>query len=431
MAKHFILKNGTRVCLVPFAGTKATTVLVFCKVGSRYESVSLQGASHFIEHLMFKGTTRRPNTLAISRALDAVGAQFNAFTGKDATGYYVKADHQHAKLAIDLLHDMLFHSKYDPKELNRERGVIIEEINMYEDNPMSYVENLLEQGLFQGNPLADDIAGTHKSMRAMKRSDILTYRDSYYQPSRLVICVSGHVDEQVTTWLEETFGRVKAAGKKPEDFTPFVGWKDQQEPRIIVKEKAMEQVQLALGFPAYSLYDKKLRAAKLLAIILGGTMSSRLFIAVRERRGLAYFVRSWIETFEDTGYLTIRAGLDKSRLPLALKTIFNECRAIKRKGAIRVQELKDAKEYVRGKTLLAMEDSFARAEWYGQTTLFHEKEKTIEGYLKEIADVRMKDVEQVAQEMLRSAQLTIAAIGPYANKEALKKSAGLSSRFTI
>ncbi len=427
MAKHFTLRNGVRVCLVPFAGTKAVTVLVFCKVGSRYEPKSLQGASHFIEHLMFKGTSRRPNTLAISRTLDAVGAQFNAFTGKDATGYYVKADSEHTHLAIDLLHDMLFHSKYDPKELNRERGVIIEEINMYEDNPMAYVENLLEQGLFQGNTLADDIAGTHKSMKAMKRSHILTYRDAYYQPSRLVICVSGHVDARVTTWLEGTFGKVKVLGKESEDFIPFVGWSDQKEPRIIVKEKATEQVQLALGFPAYSLHDKKLRAAKLVAIILGGTMSSRLFIAVRERRGLAYFVRSWLESYEDTGYLTIRAGLDKARLPLALKTIFNECRAIKRKGGIKASELKDAKEYVRGKMRLAIEDSFARAEWYGQTMLYHEQIKTLEGYLKEIMDVCMKEVEEVAQEMLQAKHMTVAAIGPYANKEALKKAAGFSS----
>jgi len=357
-----------------------------------------------------------------------VGAQFNAFTGKDATGYYVKADHEHTHLAIDLLHDMLFHSTYDPKELNRERGVIIEEINMYEDNPMAYVENLLEQGLFKGNTLALDIAGTHTSMKAMKRSHILAYRDLYYQPSQLVICLSGHIDAHALDWLSETFGRVKATEKIPEGFLPFAGWKDQQEPRIIVKEKETEQVQLALGFPAYSLHDKKLRAAKLLAIIAGGTMSSRLFIAVRERRGLAYFVRSWLESYEDTGYLTIRAGLDKSRLPLALKTIFDECRAMKRKGNIRTSELKDAKEYVRGKMRLAMEDSFARAEWYGQSLLYREQTKTVEEYLKEIMNVRMKDVEQVAQEMFQIHHMTVAAIGPFVNQEAFMKAADFSAR---
>jgi len=426
MAKHLTLRNGMRVCLVPFAGTDAVTVLVFCKVGSRHETVSLRGASHFIEHLMFKGTKRRPNTLSISRTLDAVGAQFNAFTGKDATGYYVKADHAHTRLAIDLLHDMLFHSVFDPKELNRERGVIIEEINMYQDNPMTYVENILEQGLFQGSTLAEDIAGTHDSMRAMKRADILHYRNAYYEPSSMVVCVSGHVDALVMSWLEETFGRVKPTKKHPKDFEPFVGWETQQEPRVLVKEKATEQVQIALGFPAYSLHDKKLRAAKLCSVILGGTMSSRLFIAVRERKGLAYFVRSWLESYEDTGYLTIRAGLDKSRLPLALKTIFDECRAIKRKGNIHARELRDAKEYVRGKTRLALEDSFERAQWFGQNILYRQKTKTVEAYLQEIADVRLREVEQVATEMFRADRMTVAAIGPYQNTQAFLKASACS-----
>ena len=199
MSKPILLKNGMRVHLVPVDGTQAVTVLVLCKVGSRYETQPLNGASHFIEHLLFKGTKRRPTTLDISRSLDSVGAQFNAYTDKHRTGYYIKIDAKHTELAVDILHDMIFHSKFDAKELDRERKVVMEEINMYEDNPMRHVEDLLEGIVFEGNTLGWEIAGTHKTMTEMKREDIIAYRDAHYLPSRMVVTVAGTFEQlQVT-----------------------------------------------------------------------------------------------------------------------------------------------------------------------------------------------------------------------------------------
>jgi len=195
--QYFKLNNGMRVHLTPVAGTQAVTVLVLTKVGSRYETPALSGASHFIEHLMFKGTKKRPTTLDISRTLDSVGAQYNAYTNKHETGYYIKIDAKHTHLAVDVLHDMLFHSHFDAKELDRERGVIIEEINMYQDSPMRHVEELLEAIVFEGNTLGWEIAGSHKTMREMKRDEILAFRDQHYIPSRMVISVAGKIPKNI------------------------------------------------------------------------------------------------------------------------------------------------------------------------------------------------------------------------------------------
>src|SRR3989339_1505946 len=326
MSSFLTLKNGLRTHLIPFEGTDAATLLVLCKVGSRYEDAPINGASHFIEHLMFKGTKRRPTTLDISRALDSVGAEYNAYTGKDLTGYYVKVDSHHLKLAVDVLHDMLFHSKFDKKELDRERGVIIEEINMYQDDPIMYSEELMEQAMFDGNTLGWQIAGSPGTMRAMSRADILRYRDSHYIPSRMVIAAAGKIPEEIEGWLDGTFGTVKETQTEPKEFSPFGVLPTRRTPRIRIQHKETQQIQLAIGFPSYGLHDKRDAAARILGIILGGTMSSRLFVSIRERRGLAYMIRASQSPYEDIGNFTIQAGLEKARLDLALKTIMDELR---------------------------------------------------------------------------------------------------------
>ena len=193
MQKVRKLKNGMRVHLVPFTGTDAATVLVLTKVGSRYEDDKVWGGSHFIEHLMFKGTKRRPNTIDISKTIERYGALYNAYTGKDLTGYYVKIDGDKSDVAIDLLHDMIFHSKFDAREMNRERGVIIEEIKMYEENPIMHIGDLIEEAMFDGSTLGREIAGTPETMRTMKRSDLIAYRDRYYVPSEMVVVVAGAI----------------------------------------------------------------------------------------------------------------------------------------------------------------------------------------------------------------------------------------------
>jgi predicted Zn-dependent peptidase len=414
------LKNGVRTHLIPFAGTEAATLLVLCKVGSRYEYPAINGASHFIEHLMFKGTKKRPRTLDISRALDSVGAEYNAYTGKDLTGYYVKVDGRHLALAIDILHDMLFHSRYAPAEVKRERTVIMEEINMYHDNPIMHVEDLLETAMFDGNTLGWEIAGSHETMRTMMRSAVIAYRDLYYIPSRLVIAVAGKLDERTRGLLEKTFGSVKDGHREAKEFTPFGTMPSKRTPRARVQFKDTKQIQIALGFPSFGVSDSRDVPARVLAMILGGTMSSRLFVAVRERRGLAYMVRASHSPYEDTGNFMIQAGLDKARLDLAIKTIFNELRSIKKKGPT-ASELKLAKDYAHGKFLLQLEDSSDRAEFYARQELFLGRAEDPAAYLKKISRVTAKEAQKVANEILEHGRLSVAGIGPFKDSAALLK----------
>ena len=410
---HFTLKNGMRVHLVPVTGTQAVTVLVLAKVGSRYETPSLNGASHFIEHLMFKGTKRRPTTLDISRALDSVGAQFNAYTNKHETGYYIKIDAKHTNLAVDILHDMVFHSVFDQKELDRERGVIIEEINMYNDNPMRHVEELLEGIVFEGNTLGWEIAGTHKTMKEMDRDEIIAYRDAHYIPARMVVTVAGNIPKDIRASLEKTFGSVKINKGEHPSFEPFVSGAIKK--RVNVQYKKTEQIHLMFGFPSFGIGDERNEILTILSTILGGTMSSRLFISVRERKGLAYMVRSGNTAYDDAGVFAVQAGLDKSRVPLAYKTILQELRKMKRDG-VTAKEVKEAIDHIRGGLLLAMENSSYQAEWYGDYELFLNHVRTPDQYMAKLAKVTAADVKAMANEILNEKKMRLAVIGPYKNE---------------
>lgn len=424
MKKPLVLHNGMRVHLLPSSGTQAATVLVLVKVGSRYEHPQINGASHFIEHLMFKGTKRRPTTLHISRDLDAVGAEYNAFTGKEYTGYYVTIEASQLPLAVDLLHDMMFHSKYEPREMNRERRVIIEEIKMYNENPVMHVEELLEQTMFDGSPLGWDIAGDAKRMLSMTRRDVIRYRDQHYLPSRIVIALAGRVDHKALALVKKTFGRV--SGRQAHSaFQTFEGTQGTLASRCRIQNKKLEQIQLALGFPSYGTADKRNAAVSLLATILGGTMSSRLFISVRERKGLCYHVRAENGTYDDTGAFLIRSGLDQARLKDAVKTILAEVEKIKKAG-ITARELREAKEHYRGRTLLKLEESSARADWYARQELLLDRALTPEERMHEMDAVTRSEVQKAAQDILDLRKMSVAAIGPFKDAQAFLQVAGLS-----
>jgi len=411
------LSNGMRYHLVPFDGTQAVTVLVLTKVGSRQEPDSVWGGSHFIEHLMFKGTERRPNTIDISKTLDRYGAQYNAYTGKDLTGYYVKIDGERTGLAIDLLHDMLFHSHFDPVELDRERGVIIEEIKMYEENPIMHVEDLLEQAMFQGSTLGREIAGTPEMMRSMKREDLIRYRDAHYVPSEMVVVLAGKIPENAKELLEQTFGTVERDGA-PVEPVPFVGTEERNVPRVKRQNKPLEQIQIALGFPTVGRAHKDSPAIEILANILGGAMSSRLFIEVRERRGLCYTVRADADAYDDVGAFVVRAGLDEARLDEAMKTILDELTKIKTEG-VTDEELQYAKDNIDGSLKLQLENSSKQAEFIGRQELFLSRVKTPEEWMEDTQRVTKEDVLRVAEEILNFKKMSVSAIGPYETDESL------------
>lgn len=416
------LKNGMRVHLVPVVGTEAATVLVSVKVGSRHEPLNIWGGSHFIEHLMFKGTKRRPKAVDISRELDRYGAEYNAFTGKDRTAYYVKIAGDKLPVAIDLLHDMMFQSLYVPAEMNRERKVIIEEIKMYEENPIMHVEDLLEDAVFAGSTLGRNIAGTAESMMKTKRSDLIAFRDAYYAPENIVIAVAGKIPTNITALLEKSFGTVKRkmTGK---GFEPFGEFKMSKVPRVGRQFKEVKQVQIAMGFPSVGKSHPDAPAISLLAQILGGAMSSRLFIEVRERRGLCYSVRAVSDLYEDTGVFVVRAGLDAARLKLAAKTILGELAKIKKKG-VTPKELRDAKDHLDGAIKLSMEDSSTQAEFVAAQELFLNKVETLEEKLARYRKVTQKDVQRVANNILDFSKMTIAGIGPYKTDQELLKEFG-------
>lgn len=418
MPKKIILKNGARVILEPYVGTEAVTVLVLFKVGSRHESKNINGVSHFIEHMMFKGTGKRPNTQLITRELDGLGAEYNAFTAKDHTGYYIKINSEHKEVALDMLFDMLFNSKFDEKELNRERKVILEEIHMYKDNPMMHIEDMFEQTLFGDCPLGWSIAGDAESMGKIDRAKMLAYRNAYYFPQNMVIGIAGKIDEGVMKLVEKYFGSLPKSAKKISEikktiFTPGV-------PKVSIEYKDTEQVQLALGFPTYSWWDKRVPALRLMSNILGGTMSSRLFIAVRERKGLAYRISAGIDSYEDIGVLTVGAGLDKSRIELAMKTILDELKKMAT-GGVTAAELKRAKENIRGRIILSLEDSEALAAWYAKEELDKHEIKTPAEKLEEIAAVTVEEIKAVAADVIKNNKVALAIIGPFKDAEPFKE----------
>lgn len=400
--------NGTTLITVPVPGTEAITALALFPVGSRYESLKQNGLSHFIEHMMFKGTKKRPTTLHISKELDNVGAEYNAYTSRDYTGYYVKIASQHANLALDLLSDMIWNSKFDESEVNREKGVIIEEINMYQDNPTMYIEQLFEEAIFSGHPLGRDIAGTAETIKNFSRSEIIKYYKNFYQPQNLILVLAGKVDKnfRISKFLNNNFSQSKKSNYLSAKIDRI------KNPQIKIRFKKTDQVHVALGFPAYSYDDPRLFALTLLNIILGGTMSSRLFTEVRERRGLAYMVRSGLNNYQDIGNLVIQAGLDKNRLAEALKVILKELKKMKEKG-VTAAELKMAKENIAGRLILNLEDSSAQAEWYGRQALLMKKIMTPEERLKKYQTTTLKDIKEAAENIFKLPQLRLAVIGPY------------------
>lgn len=414
------LKNNMKAHLIPSKGTDAVTVLVLTKLGSRYEPDHLWGASHFIEHLMFKGTEKRPSTIEISRTLERYGADFNAYTGKERTGYYVKIQKDHADVAVDLLHDMIFHSLYDNEEMEREKGVIIEEIKMYEENPMIHLGDLMEDGLYRGSRLGKNIAGTAESMRAMKREDVIEFRDRHYKPENMVVIMAGAVPENALQMLNSTFGQIESAETEIGFENHTWQFNEDGTPHVELQEKDIEQIQLGLAFPGYGKHDSKKYASRLMAGILGGGMSSRLFIEIRERRGLCYSIRAGSDNYTDAGDLSVSAGLDRARLEEATVAIIDELKKIKEHG-VTAEELDYIKENIAGRLKLGLEDSSRLAEFYGNQELFFGETITPDELVEKYNAVTLQEVHEVAKEMIDFSKLSIGIIGPYKDTEDVLK----------
>lgn len=405
------LSNGLRVIFAPLKDTGAVTVLAMTNVGSRYETAQNNGVSHFLEHMMFKGTDKRLTALDVSRELDGVGASFNAFTGKDYTGYYVKLASEHVDLALDIISDMLWHSRFQQEEIEKERHVIMEEINMYADNPIMHIEELFEERMFgKTHPLGRLISGPKSVIAKLNRKEIVDYFTKHYFPSNMVLCIAGKFPEKKTKKrVEEYFGHFNHK-RSPSNFIKF--HTTQRRPQLQLLNRDTEQVQLGLGFPALPYGHKDLSALSLLSVILGGNMSSRLFTRVREQEGLAYSVSASRTSYHDSGTFFVHAGLDKKRVQPALKLILEELYAARDHG-VTPHELEHAKEFIKGKLVLDLEDSESLANYITSQELLLHQIETPDMRMKKIAAVQQRDIQRVAHAVFQKKLLNCALIGPF------------------
>lgn len=402
-----ILKNGLTILKVPIPPAKSVLVDIFVKVGSRQEDKRINGISHFLEHLFFKGSKKYPTAQDLSHALDAIGAEYNANTGKEHTQYYIKAAKKHFRFIFETLTDVLQNPVMAPEEIEREKGVIIEEINMYEDTPMRHVEDLLEEVMWPGQPLGRNIAGRREIVKKITRKDILDYVATYYQPQNMIIAVTGAFPDRD---LDKAIARHWASLRAKQ----FPNWQKARELQkrayYKIESKKTEQCHLALGFRSYDHNHSDYISQIVLSTILGGGMSSRLFTEIRERRGLAYYVRAVTCNYQDTGNFVIQAGIRLGSLEEALQTIYSELRKIKNEP-VSAKELSKVKEYLKGTLTLSLEQSEALLGWYLEQTAFRKKVLEPEDAFRLIDKITTHDIARVARDIFQDKKLSTAIIG--------------------
>ncbi len=410
--KLFTLKNGLKVMLINTKVFSSLTTLLLVGAGSRFENEKNNGIAHFFEHMAFKGSKKYPNSLIISSTVDAFGGVFNAFTSKDHTGYWIKATNDHFETMVDVISDMVQTPILSPEEIEREKGVIVEEINMYEDTPQRKVGEVFEELLYKGSPLGYDIAGSRDTVTKFDRKTFTDYIKNLYFPNNSVFVVAGSItdEKKYLEIIEEKFSRWTSGDKI--NFSKIS--ESQQAPQALIRHKRTEQAHLCLGFRSFSFNDERKYAMNLLSAILGGGMSSRLFIQVRERRGLCYYISSGSELYDDCGNFVTQAGVTNNieKVKEAVKTILEEHKKITT-GEISSKELKKAKEMIRGRLMLSMEDSMNIATYYGTKELLQNKIESPEEVLKKIDKVSASEVSELAKQVFIKKNLNFAIIGPF------------------
>lgn len=398
--------SGLRILTSPVQGTSAVTVMVFVGAGSRYETHGERGISHFLEHMFFKGGNRYKTTEAVSAAIDGVGGDFNAFTGKEYAGYYVKVAAPKVELACDVLSDMLLHATFPPEEIDKERGVIMEEERMYQDTPMYRAGWDFEELLLGDCPLGWDTIGTEEVIRSVQQTDFQRHKDALYTPDNTVVVFAGNITpEQAVQLGEQYFGAL--AGKNDRRFVPFEKF---GEKKTFLRQKNTEQAHLVLGVPGVSSLDADHFTHKLLGTVLGGNMSSRMFLRIREAKGLCYYISTDCDSYLDAGILSTRAGVDQSRLDEAVQSIKHEYAECAQHGVTQA-ELQRAKDYLKGKITLGLEDSEDRAHFFGKQLLLYPAVRDVTQYMEAIDAVTVGRVNALAAQLLTPEQLRLVVIG--------------------
>lgn len=414
-----ILPNGLRLITIPMPSFESATALVMVGAGSRYETKKNNGISHFLEHMAFKGTEKRPNALAIASLIDGIGGEFNAFTSKEYTGYYVKAGKNNVETILDVLSDMMKHSKLDPIEIEKEKGVIMEEINLYEDMPMRKIGDIYEQLLYGDTPMGWDVAGEKDIIRSIMHKDFVSYMQSLYSPHNMTVVLAGGIhEENMRELVGKYFGDMKRFDTI--EATPLL--EDQKKPAVLLRQKKTEQIHIALGVRTVDLNHPDKYPLSVLASILGGGMSSRLFDEVREKRGLAYYVRSNSDEYVDCGTFVSTAGIDPKRVIDAIEVMVQQYGLVST-GSLKVtdEELRKAKEYMKGHLVLELEDSRSVSTFYGHQELLEKEVLNPDHILKLIDKVTIDEIDAVGKKYFRSESLNLALIGHYEDKDKLKE----------
>lgn len=417
MFKKTTLRNGLRIITIPHKAAQAVTALVLVGTGSKYETKENNGISHFLEHIYFRGTKKRPTPLAVIEPLDRVGAIYSAFTSEEYTGYFAKVKSSHIDLALDWISDIYLNSLLPPKEIEKERGVILEEINMYLDMPMLYVGELWKKLLYGDQPAGWEVIGTKENVASITRQQIVSYMESQYVAANTIVCLAGKFSEvDIINKIKKYFSKIHTTNFE----TKFPVIEKQNKPQSLLYFKKTDQTHLILGVRAYNLSHPQRYAQEILGVILGGMMSSRLFTEIREKLGIAYYIKTNSHLDPDTGYLVTQAGIDNKNVERAISVILKEYKKVSRKR-IPAKELKKAKEYIKGKTALELESSDAQAAFYAGQELLENRILTPEEIYKKIDKVTQNDILKIAKDVFKPEKLNLALIGPFKDKNEFQK----------
>jgi predicted Zn-dependent peptidase len=415
MYEKTTLDNGLRVVSATLPHTRSVSINFFVGAGSRYEVDEVAGISHFVEHMLFKGTERRPTPREIAETIEGVGGIMNAGTDKELTVYWCKVPSAHFERTLDVLADNLRFSRFDPKEIEKERAVIIEELHMVEDSPGDLVGVLIDEVLWPKQPLGRDIAGSDDTVKAIHRQHMLDYMGRQYVPANTVLSVAGNVThEEVVRTAERLLG-----DWQPATFGAWFPAKNgQATPRVALKTKKTEQVHVCLAAPGYSAYHPDRYTLDVLNSILGEGMSSRLFLEVREKRGLAYDVHSYVSHFQDTGAVVISAGVDPKKLAPTVDAVLEELERLK--DGIPEEEATKSREFIKGRLQLRTEDTRAVASWLGGQELLRNTILTFDDVVDIIDRVNVDDMQRVARDVFQREKMNLAVVGPQRSTERLQ-----------
>jgi len=421
MFKKLTLENGLRLILIPKKDAFTATALVLVEAGSKYETKEINGISHFLEHMCFKGTKKRPKALDISSELDSIGAEYNAFTGQEYTGYFAKVESSRILTALDVVSDIYVNPVFNQEEINKERGVIIEEINMYEDLPPRRVQELFMTLLYGDQPAGWDIAGRKEVIEKINQNDFLDYRQKHYVAKATAVIISGNFnEEELVLNVREKFKGVREGEKNSKVKTI----ESQDQPEIFIKNKESDQTHLVLGVRAFSIFDGRKHILNVLSDILGGGMSSRLFQKVREELGAAYYVRSETDLYTDHGFLSASAGVDHRKIEKVISAIIGEFERLTKEKVTPV-ELERAKEHITGNLMISLETSDELASFCGCQEILKKEISSPEELAEKIRKVTAEEIKETAEYIFQNKKLNLAIIGPFKEKGQKEKLASL------